>query len=271
MSKYSPSYGQVNTEYAKRMFTTAPDDDGPVWMVNLMKYRTEATYADGTKGISGKEADDRYAPTKILREIGAEIPFFGDVIATPFGDGMQWDRVAVVKYPTRRSFLEMQNRKDFQKKHEHKDAGMEFTFVIGCQPVSPQPAMRPDTSIWPTVEHPPTDEDGPIMVVHVIRYEDGDQNTHMEQYHNTAAGPAAKIGGGAAAWFNVEGTIMGDGRRWDEVRFNAFPSMKSFMSEVFNDPQRQEAANEHRARAIADTYTLIVRPTIDTFTTQGPA
>jgi hypothetical protein len=46
--------------------------------------------------------------------------------------------------------------------------------------------------------------------------------------------------------------------------------MKSFMSEVFNDPQRQEAASEHRARAIADTYTLIVRPTIDTFTTQGP-
>jgi hypothetical protein len=270
MSKYSPSYGQVNKDYAKAMFTTAPEDDGPVWMVNLMKYRTEATYADGTKGVTGKEADDRYAPTKILREIGAEIPFFGDVIATPFGDGTQWDRVGVVKYPTRRSFLEMQNRQDFQKKHEHKNAGMEFTFVIGCQPVSPQPALRPDTSLWSSLEPTPSDDDGPIMVVHVIRYEEGGRDTHMEQYQSTAARPTANIGGGAAAWFNVEGTIMGDGRSWDEVRFNAFPSMKLFMSEVVNDPQRHEAQTEPRERAIADTYTLIVRPTIDTFTTQGP-
>jgi hypothetical protein len=269
MSKYSPSYGQVNTEYAKRMFTTPPQDDGPVWMVNLMKYRAEATYADGTTGVSGKEADDRYAPTKILREIGAQIPFFGDVIMTPYGDGTQWDRVGVVKYPTRRAFLEMQNRQDFQKKHEHKDAGMEFTFVIGCQPVSPQPSVRPDTSIWPTLEHPPTPEDGPIMVVHVIRYEEGGRDNHMVHYQNTAAGPAAKIGGGAAAWFNVEGTIMGDGRSWDEVRFNAFPSMKSFLEEVVHHPGRKEAFSEHRERAIADTYTMIVRPTIDTFTTEG--
>ena len=267
MSKYSPSYGQVNKEYAKRMFTTAPDDDGPVWMVNLMKYRTEATYADGTKGVSGKEADDRYAPTKILREIGAEIPFFGDAISTISRDGTQWDRVAVVKYPTRRSFLEMQNRQDFQKKHEHKDAGMEFTFVIGCQPMSPQPVVRPDTSKWSA---PDSIDDGPIMVVHVIRYEEDGLDNHMVHYQNTAAGPATRIGGGAAAWFNVEGTIMGDGRSWDEVRFNAFPSLKSFTEEVVNDPDRMKAASEHRERAIADTYTIIVRPTIDTFTTQGP-
>lgn len=269
MSKYSPSYGKVNTDYAKQMFKTAPEDDGPVWMVNLMKYRGEAVYADGTKGVSGKEADDRYAPVKILREIGANIPFFGDVIATPVGDGTEWDRVAVVKYPTRRSFIEMQNRQDFQKKHEHKDAGMEFTFVIGCQPMSPQPSVRPNPSVWPTLEHAPNDEDGPVVVVHVVRYEDGLYDD-MVQYQNTASLPAEKVGGGAAAWFNVEGTIMGDGRRWDEVRFNTFPSLRAFRDVVYNDPERMDAQKEHRERAIADTYTMIVRPSIDTFTTDGP-
>lgn len=269
MTKYSPSYGKIGTEYAKAMFTMAPEDDGPVWMVNLMKYREEAAYADGTKGVSGREADDRYAPVKILREIGAEIPFFGDVIMTPWGDGTQWDRVAVVKYPTRRSFLEMQNRKDFQAKHEHKDAGMEFTFVIGCQPLQPQPSVRPDPSIWPGLEHAPNDEDGPIMVVHVIRYEDG-RRDDMVKYQNTAAIPAAQVGGGAAAWFDVEGTIMGDGRQWDEVRFNAFPSMRAFLEVVYNDPDRKQAETTHREQAIADTYTMIVRPSIDTFTSAGP-
>lgn len=269
MSKYSPSYGKVNKDYAKQMFMTPPDEDGPVWMVNLMKYRAEATYADGTKGVSGREADDRYAPVKILREIGAEIPFFADVIATPIGDGTEWDRVAVVKYPTRRSFIEMQNRQDFQKKHEHKDAGMEFTFVIGCQPMSPQPNMRPNPAVWPTLEHAPNEEDGPIVVVHVVRYEDGLYDD-MVQYQNTAAKPTEKVGGGAAAWFNVEGTIMGDGRNWDEVRFNAFPSLRAFLEVVYNDPERMDAQKQHRERAIADTYTLIVRPSIDTFTTDGP-
>lgn len=269
MSKYSPSYGTIGTEYAKQMFTMAPEDDGPVWMVNLMKYREEAVYADGTKGVSGKEADDRYAPVKILRDIGAEVTFFGDVITTAWGDGTQWDRVAVVKYPTRRSFLEMQNRKDFQAKHEHKDAGMEFTFVIGCQPSQPQPGLRPDPSIWPTLEHAPNEEDGPIMVVHVIRYEEN-RRDEMVKYQNTAAIPAGDVGGGAAAWFDVEGTIMGDGRQWDEVRFNAFPSMRAFLEVVYKDPDRMKAQSDHREGAIADTYTMIVRPTIDTFTTHGP-
>lgn len=269
MGKYAPSYGKVDTEYAKRMFKTPPEDDGPVWMVNLMKYRAEAVYADGTKGVSGREADDRYAPVKILRDIGAEVTFFGDVVTTAWGDGTMWDRVAVVKYPTRRSFIEMQNRQDFQAKHEHKDAGMEFTFVIGCQPQQPQPSVRPDTSMWPTLEHAPNDEDGPIVVVHVIRYNQ-DRKDDMVQYQTTAAVPTVTVGGGAAAWFDVEGTIMGDGRQWDEVRFNSFPSMRAFLEVVYNDPDRMRAQTEHRERAVADTYALIVRPSIDTFTTRGP-
>ena len=76
-------------------------------------------------------------------------------------------------------------------------------------------------------------------------------------------------GGGAAAIFNVEGTIMGDGREWDEVRFIAYPSMRAFMA-VVQDPERLEAQSEHRAVAIADTYTVVVRPRNDTFTSDGP-
>jgi hypothetical protein len=80
---------------------------------------------------------------------------------------------------------------------------------------------------------------------------------------------AQKHGGGAAAIFNVEGTIMGDGRQWDECRFIAYPSMRAFMA-VVQDPERLEAQGEHRTAAIADTYTVVVRPRNDTFTTVGP-
>ena len=269
MSPNKPTYGTVDREYGMRMFTTPPEQDGPVWMVNFMKYKEEATYADGSRGISGQEADDKYAPIEILTELGANVPFFGDVVLQLAGTDVKWDRVGVVKYPTRAAFLGMQNRKDFQDKHEHKEAGMEFTFVIGCQPAHLDDAFRVQHESWSTMEHAPTEEDGPIMVVHLLKFVEGGRQGSMEEYQSKAYSVAQKHGGGAAAIFNVEGTIMGDGRQWDECRFVAYPSMRSFMA-VVQDPERLAAQGEHRAAAIADTYTVVVRPRNDTFTTHGP-
>ena len=63
INKARVRYGKVNKEYGLRLATTAPDDDGPIWMVNLMSYREQADYADGLESdYSGKEADDKYAP-----------------------------------------------------------------------------------------------------------------------------------------------------------------------------------------------------------------
>ena len=82
-----PRYGQVDRDYAARLATTPADEDGPVWMINLMHYRDRADYGDGsTSGISGREADDRYAPLGPLAAIGAEIVFVADVDAQLLGD-----------------------------------------------------------------------------------------------------------------------------------------------------------------------------------------
>jgi hypothetical protein len=56
-----------------------------------------------------------------------------------------------------------------------------------------------------------------------------------------------------------------DGRSWDEVRFNAFPSREAFMA-VSLDPERLAAQAENRETAIADTYTMILRLFIDRLT-----
>ena len=32
----TPGYGLVDRDYGMRLATTPPDEDGPVWMVNLM-------------------------------------------------------------------------------------------------------------------------------------------------------------------------------------------------------------------------------------------
>ena len=264
----SPRYGKIDSDYAMRLAAMPPDEDGPVWMVNLMKYRAVADYEDGRESsISGKEADDRYAPLASLAAVGAEIVFFGDVDQQLLGDGVTWDRVAVVKYPTRRSFIEMQARPDFQEKHHHKDAGMEQTFVIGCQPFDlPSDLDEVDPVDWADVEHPPTADDGPVVVVHVLRYHDVEAAAitpdHMREYQAEAAKVAGKHGVRVNGWFAAEGTIIGDGRVWHQVRFNEFPSKAAFMAVVF-DPARLEAQKDHREVAIADTYTMIVRAPIN--------
>jgi uncharacterized protein (DUF1330 family) len=266
-----PRYGQINHEYGLRLATTEPDDDGPVWMINLMKYREVADYGDGDGGgettISGREADDIYAPVGPLAAVGAEIVFVGDVDQQLLGDSPTWDRVAVVKYPTRRSFIEMQQRPDFQRQHVHKEAGMAETIVIGGLPFEVPSAPDGVEQIdWEDVPFPPTDDDGPAMVIHVLKYHDAVDAAitpeQMDAYTRTAAVSAAAHGGRVTGWFAAEGTILGDGRDWDQVRFNLFPSKEAFMAVVM-DPARLEAQRTNREPAIADTYTMIVRPTID--------
>ncbi len=90
-------YGTIDHEYGLKLATTEPGDDGPVWMINLMKYREVAEYGDGSAGISGREADDRYMPVESLDAVGAKIVFLADVEDVLLGDGVIWDRVAVVK------------------------------------------------------------------------------------------------------------------------------------------------------------------------------
>jgi hypothetical protein len=84
----------------------------------------------------------------------------------------------------------------------------------------------------------------------------------MKSYQEVAGSVAVPNGVRIDAWFSAEGTIVGDGRSWHQVRFNTFPSRRAFMA-VAADPDRLNAQAEHRETAIADTYALGVRPGIN--------
>jgi len=261
----SPSarYGKIDEHYAAQLATCPADDDGPIWMVNLMSYRDRAEYADDRGSeISGREADDRYTPLGPLAAIGAEIVFAADVDTQFLNPDPAWHRVAVVKYPTRRSFVEMSTRADFQELHHHKEAGMAHTFVIGCLPMPDVPFAPQGAVDWAAAPHPPTPTDPYVQVIHVLRFHDAQSVDEMSRYTDHAAKIAVPHGVRISAWLRAEGTIIGDGRTWDQVRFNTFPSKQAFLDVAF-DPQRLKAQAEHREVALADTYTMILRPTLD--------
>jgi len=186
-------FGSIDIETASRWMHLPPEDDGDIWMLNLMKYKTVADYGDaGGPAITGKEADDVYAPTAILDDLGATVPLFGDV-THQVADHVAWERIGIVRYPSRASFFAMQNRDDFQKQYVHKKAGMETTIVMGCVPLS--------------VAAPAEAGSGPV-VMRVRRFAEGSE-----------PGPDP-AGVTPVAHFAVDGVILGDGRRWDDVRFD---------------------------------------------------
>ena len=224
----SPKYGQIDRDYAIRLATTPAEEDGPVWMLNLMRYREVAEYRDGREtAISGQEADDEYAPTDVLRDIGAEVAFFADVLDQVRGAEPAWHRVAVVKYPTRRSFIDMQTRNDFKEKHEHKEAGMERTIVMGTLPLA-----------------------DPVPVALGSRTADDVVVLRVERRTGDGSGAEAPVSGS----FAIEGTIVGDGRIWDRAHYERFPSRDAAAAAI-------AAAGDDPG--IADSYVLVVRPRID--------
>ncbi|MEO6203878.1 MAG: hypothetical protein ABIO67_00610, partial [Mycobacteriales bacterium] len=110
MSLAQPRYGTINAPYANRLRELAAEDDGPLLMLNLMKYRPVADYEDGrVSTLTGRQADDAYAPLAVLAELGAKVVLFGEVIEQVRGDE-GWDRVAIVRYPSAASFFAMQER-----------------------------------------------------------------------------------------------------------------------------------------------------------------
>jgi hypothetical protein len=182
----SVRYGRINTEMIGRWLRLEPEHDGPFWALNLMKYRDVADYGDGgTSARSGREADDEYTPLGPLAAVGASVVFAAEVERVVAGDGVAWDRIGIVRYPSRRAFFEMQQRDDFKSKHVHKDAGMEFTIVMSCLPVLPFAGAAE--------RH---------------RY------VELRVSADSATAPDA-----AAGVFDVEGVIVGDERTWSRASF----------------------------------------------------
>jgi hypothetical protein len=108
----------------------------------------------------------------------------------------------------------MQSRDDFQAKHVHKQAGMDHTIVMGTLPSGPLPGrVKPGRML-------------------------------LEVWEGSAPAPPVV---GPSATFDVEGTIVGDGRRWTGVRYTA----------LGRDEDVQLAA------ATATHQVLVLAPTID--------
>ncbi len=115
--------------------------DGPIVMVNLLKFRETAAYPEGSgfEPCSGAEAYQRYqhAFTITVGEVSqAEVLYEGAVnqvfIGDPAAAAADWDKVLIVRYPTRGHFLAMMANENYREALVHRYAGLARTVLLQC-------------------------------------------------------------------------------------------------------------------------------------------
>ena len=105
-----------------------PGPEGPIYMVNLLKYKNKAEYADGRDTeLSGREAYNLYgvAVSELIQEFGGGVEFSAQVTGLPLGEVEElWDDVAIARYPNRASMLAMLMSEKMQEIGVHREAGL---------------------------------------------------------------------------------------------------------------------------------------------------
>jgi uncharacterized protein (DUF1330 family) len=108
-------------------FFGAPED-GPFVMVNLLKFKPQAEYADGSDAhLTGREAYARYGVevTKLVEALGGAMHYSGEVTGLMIGEVENlWDMVALVEYPSLAAFRDMAMGSEMAAIEHHRKAGL---------------------------------------------------------------------------------------------------------------------------------------------------
>ena len=105
-----------------------PGGDGPIYMVNLLKFKEKAAYDDGRDtDLTGQQAYGLYSVevAKLILEVGGELKFGARVERLMLGEVEElWDTVAIAMYPSRAAMLQMMQMPNYQEIAVHRAAGL---------------------------------------------------------------------------------------------------------------------------------------------------
>ena len=116
---------------------TEPGPDVPIYMLNLLKFRPKAEYADGRPSdLTGAQAYALYAHgvTQLIADLGGSIVFSAQIERLTIGEVEDlWDVAAIAMYPNRAAMLKMMQSDEMRQIGEHRHAGLEGQLNIECR------------------------------------------------------------------------------------------------------------------------------------------
>ena len=118
-----------NVDQFAALAAEAAKNSGAVVMLNLLKFRAgEGAHEYAAYGD---------AASKMVKALGGRVIYVGRCDQVLVGDAANdWDAIAVVEYPSRQAFIDMVSKPDYQKAHEHREAGLERTVLIATTPTA---------------------------------------------------------------------------------------------------------------------------------------
>lgn len=108
-------------------------DQGPVVMVNLVRFRDRALDDSG----SGWDSYLRYsqATMPLIKACGGTVLWAGDAEGAAFGDPRAkfWNYVVLVRYPSRAAFLAMVTSPEYAKGNRHRENAVEDHVILATR------------------------------------------------------------------------------------------------------------------------------------------
>ena len=128
----------LNTDPTQLEHMSAGNPDDPVVMLNLLRYREQAADGFGVDGKTGREAYQEYGRrfAELRPRFGGEPIWMGEAMNTIIGPEA-WDIVILVRYPTRRQFVDMLNDADYQAIAPIRAAALEDSRLVEMRQLLP--------------------------------------------------------------------------------------------------------------------------------------
>jgi uncharacterized protein (DUF1330 family) len=112
----------------------ADTSDGPVVMLNLLKFRAKAVYPDGRPSdLTGRQAYDLYAAPmqKVIEDGGGRVLFGGAIASLVIGEVEDlWDTCVLVEYPSAAAFAAIVTSPEVAEIVVHRAAGLDGQLLI---------------------------------------------------------------------------------------------------------------------------------------------
>ncbi len=117
----------------------ADDRAGPIHMLNLVRLRERAAYADGREA-SGVDAYAAYGRESgpVFKRLGGTIVWRGRFELTLIGPAQErWDHCFIAQYPSVAAFVEMIRDPLYREAVKHRQAAVEDSRLIRLAPSEP--------------------------------------------------------------------------------------------------------------------------------------
>ena len=112
-------------------------EEGPVHMLNLVRFRDHAAYPDGREA-SGEEAYAAYGRESgpVFRAVGGRIVWSGEFRLMLIGpEDERWDRCFIAEYPSGAAFVTMVKDPVYRQAVVHRQAAVLTSRLIRLSPL----------------------------------------------------------------------------------------------------------------------------------------